>query len=98
MPSRQQRDNTDEKSLLSVFQRFEVFAPDVHPTVLQNIATKDLASEKIQESLLNARKLGQQQLEEFVNDRLLGQPGTSAGHSIYDPIKTKPLHLKHYMK
>ena len=59
----------------------------MHPTVLQNIATKDLASEKNQEFLLNARKLSQQKLEEFVNDRLLGQPETSAGHSIYDSIK-----------
>ena len=72
--------------MLTVFC-VQVFASDVHPAVLQNIATKDLATEKIQESLFNAGKLGHQQLEVFVNDRLLAQTGISAGQSIYDPIK-----------
>ena len=47
--------------------------------VLQNIATKDLASESIQHSLLNAEKLGQVQLDEFVDQRLL-EPPDSTGY------------------
>jgi hypothetical protein len=37
---------------------------------LLNIATKDKATDVIKESLLNARKIGQKQLEDFVKDRL----------------------------
>ena len=61
---------------------------DVHPTVLQNIATKDLATDKIQESLLHAREHGQHQLDEFVHDRLLVPPdSTATSHPLYDPIR-----------
>ena len=35
------------------------------------IATKDLATESIKESLLNASNLGQEQLERFVEERLI---------------------------
>jgi hypothetical protein len=38
---------------------------------LLNIATKDKATDVIKESLLNARKIGQKQLEDFVKDRLV---------------------------
>jgi hypothetical protein len=38
---------------------------------LLNIATKDKATDVINESLLNARKIGQKQLEDFVKDRLV---------------------------
>jgi hypothetical protein len=86
-PSRQNRDNSDENTLLSILRRFQLFAPTSHPTILQNIATKDLATDKIQRSLLDAKALGLQQLDEFVNDRLLVQPHTTANISLYDTIK-----------
>ena len=78
-PSRKRRDNTDEEKVVSAFQRFNVFSDGVSSPVLQNIATKDLASESIQHSLLNAEKLGQVQLDEFVDQRLL-EPPDSTGY------------------
>lgn len=48
--SRQMRDNADENSLLSTFHRFNVFSSLSHPGTLQNLTTKDLATEAIQES------------------------------------------------
>ena len=86
-PARQRRDNTDEQAILSVLLRFQMFASDVHPNVLQNIATKDLATDKIQESLLNARKHGEQQLDVFVEERLMRKLGKPATLSTYDTIK-----------
>ena len=56
-------------------------SPETHENV-QNIATKDLATEVIQDSLLNARNKGQQQLDTFVKDRLIGQVGTQSTGSI----------------
>jgi hypothetical protein len=38
---------------------------------LLNIATNDKATDVIKESLLNARKIGQKQLEDFVKDQLV---------------------------
>ena len=38
---------------------------------LQNVATKDLATPEIEHSLVQARSLGQAQLERFVEQRLL---------------------------
>lgn len=52
--SRQKRDNDDEIALLSVFEGFKVFA-SVSPGSLQNLATKDLATEAIKNSLLCAK-------------------------------------------
>lgn len=87
MPSRKEKDNTDEQSLMSVFQRFKVFDPAVQSTTLQSIATKDLADETIQDSLLNAEAYGKQQLEDFVKDRLPVDPeNSSPTKSLYDPI------------
>jgi hypothetical protein len=64
-PGRQTRDQDNENSLMSTLQQFTVFAPEVHPTSLHNIATKDLATDQIQESLLNAAELGKEQVDKF---------------------------------
>ena len=82
--SRQMHDNEVEDALVSVLQRFGVFAP-VESTALQNIATKDLATDSIQDALLNAQQLGQQQLETFVEERLLTQDRKAK--SLHDPIR-----------
>ena len=57
--ARQKRDNDDEMALLTAFQGFGVFA-SVSPDSLQNLVTKDLATEEIQNSLLCAKELGQE--------------------------------------
>ena len=48
--SRQKRDNDYESSLMSTFLGFNVFSSVSHPATLQNLVTKDLATEVIQES------------------------------------------------
>lgn len=68
--SRQKRDNDDEMALLSTFQGFKVFASD-SPESLQNLATKDLATEEIQKSLLCAQELGQEEVNTFVEERMV---------------------------
>jgi hypothetical protein len=68
--SRQIHDNDVENALYLTLQRFNAFSLCVSNEELQNIATKDLATLEIEQSLLNARSLGQSQLEEFVKVRL----------------------------
>jgi len=57
-------------ALLAAFQGFGVFA-SVSPDSLQNLVTKDLATEEIQNSLLCAKELGQEQVNTFVADRMI---------------------------
>lgn len=45
-----------------------------HPDNLYSLLTKDMATEKIEASLLGAATLGRQQLEEFVMQRLTDPP------------------------
>ena len=66
----QKQDNEAENALHSTQQKFGVFSSLANGT-LQNIATKDLATPEIEQSLVQARFLGQTQLERFVERRLL---------------------------
>ena len=66
------RDNKDE-DLLHCFFLQNLFSPTSHPECLYNIATKDLVTAEIQESLFSAKHLGQRQFGEFVNQRLIKQ-------------------------
>ena len=87
-PSRSKRDGEDEQAMFDILQRFKVFSSDGPKDTLQNIATKDLASEEIQCSLLNASKLGQEEVTKFVRDRIvtpLANEEPPVG--FYDPIK-----------
>ena len=68
--SRQNRDNNDEAALLLVFQRLKVFEAG-SPDTLQNLFTKDLATEAIQNSLLFAKQLGQEEVNTFVDKRMI---------------------------
>ena len=56
--SRQNIDNDDDSSLLSTFLGISVLSSVSHPGTLQNLVTKDLATEVIQKSLLRAKVLG----------------------------------------
>ena len=68
------KDNEVEENLLSILKRFNIFSELENLHVLQNIATKDLATTKIQDSLLNAVQLGQKQLNSFVAERKIMCP------------------------
>ena len=67
---RQKQDNEAENALHSTQQKFGVFSSQANGT-LQNIATKDLVTPEIEQSLVQARSLGQTQLERFMERRLL---------------------------
>ena len=69
---RQKQDNEAENALRihSTLQKFGVFSSQTNGT-LQNIATKDIATPQIEQSLVQARSLGQIQLERFVERGLL---------------------------
>ena len=69
--SRQIRDSEDEHSLISTFQRLSMFNSEWHREFLQNIATKDLATKEIKQSLLGASKQGRHQFEKFDRDGLI---------------------------
>ena len=70
-PSRRNRDNQDEDALLEIFQRFNVFSNNAPSKVLQSFTAENLATAKIQKSLLSVRTLGEDQLQQFVEKRLL---------------------------
>jgi len=59
-----------EDILLSVLQRFGLFS-DNAPQTLQNIANKDLDAQEIEDDLSLAANKGHDQLDEFVEQRLL---------------------------
>lgn len=67
---RMKRDSKDEDSLLTVLQRFGLFSTNL-PQTLQNIANNDLATQDIEDDLLNAPQKGQDQLDAFVRERLM---------------------------
>jgi len=67
---RQKQDNEAENALHSTQQKFGVFLSQTNGT-LQNVATKDLATPEIEQSLVQAHSLGQTQLERFMEQRLL---------------------------
>jgi len=86
---RQKQDRQDEDNLMAVLLSFNIFANEESP-VLQNIATKDLATQKIGDDLLNAKHKGQKQLNTFVEDRLL--PCEERKVKFRDPLhNNKPL-------
>ena len=67
--SRKKRDEADEGRITEVLQRLNMFGTS--STALQNIATKDLASSDIESSFLDAEKLGREQFELFVKQRII---------------------------
>ena len=64
-PARMRRDHNDECQVLPCLQRFKVFSTDSPIDTLYSIATMDLTTEEIHESLLNVERLGQKQLNAF---------------------------------
>ena len=85
---RNTRDNMDEDNLFKILQRSNVFSVTEEENDLKNIATKDIATDRIKESLLNAGNLGQLQLESFVKERLL--PDINDNQSALKPLNEPP--------
>ena len=70
---------------------------------LQNVATKDLATPEIEQSLIQARSFGQKQLERFVEQRVLLERGEGEENTeeegtkenFRDPIQKQSCHICH---
>lgn len=69
--SRKAQDASIEQKILNEIQRLNIFLAEDNEYVLKNAATKDLVTDTIADSLLNAEKYGKLQLEKFVNERLV---------------------------
>lgn len=77
-------DNQDEDRLYNTLVSFGILKNEGKS--LQNIATKDLATKDIERDLLNVFSDGQQQLNQFVEERLL-----TSVKKFHDPLhKNKP--------
>ena len=81
-PDRIKRDNADQQMVVSSLKRFNVFA-ESNSEVLQSAASKDLLTNEIQDSLLNAEKLGVVAMHQFIHERLDDNNG---GKTFRDPI------------
>ncbi|CAH3166947.1 unnamed protein product [Porites lobata] len=94
-PSRDRRDNDDEKKVIELLHQANIFnvnqQADV-PKRLQNMVTKDLATTQIEESLLKASSLGQKKLDTFVKERLMFPKEDENRKKLRDPLpKNKAL-------
>ncbi|CAH3035152.1 unnamed protein product [Porites lobata] len=94
-PSRNRRDNDDEKKVIELLHQANIFnvnqQADV-PERLQNMVTKDLATTQIEESLLKASSLGQKKLDTFVKERLMFPKEDENRKKLRDPLpKNKAL-------
>ena len=72
--SRKLQDNANEKKVTELLCQANVFDVNQQITIpenLQNMVTKDMATIRIEESLLNADSLGQDKLVTFVKERLM---------------------------
>ena len=69
---RRYKDAKAEKLVRDEIVRLNIFSVEAQENAtLQNVATKDQANLKVSNSLLNAKNLGQKQLESFVKERLI---------------------------
>lgn len=84
--ARRRRDTSDEDKILDVLLKFKVFSDTTSVGLLRNIATKDLATDEIQNSLLHAERLGQEQLNHFVENRLMNHPDAPTEMKFHDPL------------
>ena len=96
-PSRNRRDNGDEKKVIELLHQANIFnvnqQADV-PERLQNMVTKDLATTQIEESLLKASSLGLEKLDSFVKERLMVPKEDENRKKLRDPLpKNKALTL-----
>lgn len=101
--ARRKRDCRDEQSILRSLNYFNVLAPVKYSGIIQNIVTKDVATEDIQKFLLNVAEDGEKQVLLFVNERLIGDKNVirinfdeplkqnivASMKTLYEPLSTK---------
>ncbi len=87
---REKRDLDDEIAILNIFRDLNVFSTE--SDVLQNILTKDVATDEIQKSLLGAIESGRNQVIDFVKKRMTFAEGEKPAVSFVEKIsKNMPL-------
>ncbi len=99
--SRQMRDQHDEDSLVKTLETFRVFSRSLQPDVLRNIAVRYVATNAIQDSLLDANRLGQNGVtpSRFIEERLTNNDASAKSPvSFHTPLKRNnpPTYAKLY--
>lgn len=87
--SRKLWDNADAKKVIELLRQANVFNINQQTTVperLQNMVTKDVATTRIEESLLKANSLGQEKLDTFVKERLMAPKEDGNHKKLRDPL------------
>ena len=69
--SRQKLDKENESALLSTLRVSTCFSFFSHPETLQSLATKDLETAAIQDSLLLAKELGKEEISDYLRKKLI---------------------------
>lgn len=86
LPGRVKTDCDAEEKLVETLKKFGVFS-DNNNESLQAIYTKDIATSQIENSLLTVETHGRDQLQSFVESRLLPTDDPDKHTPFYDPIK-----------
>ena len=89
-PSRKLQDNSDEKKVIALLRKANVFNVNKQATTperLQNMVTKDVATTQIEESLLKANSLGQEELITFVKERHTGPRKDGYHKTLQGPLR-----------
>lgn len=92
------RDQFDENAIFRMLNEFSVLSAESNSSVLQNAATKDLATESIESSLLNAMEYGRNQVITFVKERFIPDENGAPVMSFLGISKNKPLTMEHLKK
>lgn len=85
-PGRRKRDISDENTILKYLVHLKVLASDNSLDQLQNVATKDVATNEIQVSILGAYDEGRKTAIAFVKERLILQENESTTISFNQTI------------
>lgn len=85
------RNQSDEDSILRMLNEFGVLSLESNSRILQNVATKDLATDIIEDSLLNAMTYGRNQVITFVKERFMPDESGKPLKSFLGITKNKAL-------
>ena len=87
--SRKLRGNSNEKKVIAFLCKTNGFNANKQATIperLQNMVTKDVATTRIEESILKANSLGQEELITFVKERFMAPRRDGHHRKLLDPL------------
>ncbi|KAJ6642683.1 Enteropeptidase, partial [Pseudolycoriella hygida] len=85
------KNQIDENAITQMLTEFNVLSSQSKSNRLQNVATKDLATKSIENSLLNAMELGMNQVTQFVKERFIPCESGKPLKSLLGAKKNMPL-------